>query len=71
MATGIIKRIVKERGYGFIQPEGSSEELFFHKSALESGSFEELAEGGTVEFEAGPDPKRPERSQAVKVRPVS
>jgi CspA family cold shock protein len=70
MATGIIKRLVKDRGYGFIQPEGSSAELFFHKSALEGVSFEELAEGGTVEFEAEPDPKRPERTQAAKVRPV-
>lgn len=71
MATGTIKRLVKDRGYGFILPEGSSEELFFHKSALESGSFDDLAEGGTVEFEAEPDPKRPERNQAAKVRPTS
>jgi len=70
MATGTIKRIVRDRGFGFIQPEGSSEELFFHKSALESGSFEALTEGGTVEFEAQPDPKRPDRNQAVKVRPA-
>ena len=71
MATGTIKRIVRDRGYGFIQPEGSTEELFFHKSALESGSFDELAEGGTVEFETEPDPRRPERTQAAKVRPTS
>ena len=71
MATGTIKRLVKDRGYGFILPEGSSEELFFHKSALESGSFDELAEGGTVEFETEPDPRRPERTQAAKVRPTS
>ena len=70
MATGIIKRLVRDRGFGFIQPEGSSEELFFHKSALESGTFEELNEGGTVEFESQPDPKRPERNQAAKVRPA-
>ena len=70
MAKGTIKRIVRDRGFGFIQPEGSSEELFFHKSALESGSFEELTEGGTVEFEAEPDPKRPDRNQAARVRPA-
>jgi CspA family cold shock protein len=69
MATGTIKRLVKDRGYGFIQPEGSSQEVFFHKSSLESGTFEDLAEGGTVEFESEPDPKQPDRTRAARVRP--
>ncbi|MGB2695116.1 MAG: cold shock domain-containing protein [Dehalococcoidia bacterium] len=70
MATGTIKRLVKDRGYGFIQPEGSSQEVFFHKSSLESGTFEDLAEGGTVEFESEPDPKQPDRNRAARVRPA-
>ena len=68
MATGKIVRIVRDRGFGFIQAEGSSEELFFHKSSLASGSFEELNEGGAVEFDAEPDPKQPNRSRAANVR---
>ena len=71
MATGKITRIVRDRGFGFIQPEGSTQEVFFHKSSLESGSFEELNEGTTVEFESEPDPKQPNRSRAAKVRPSS
>lgn len=71
MATGTITRIVRDRGFGFIQPEGAKQEVFFHKSALESGSFDELAEGGTVEFDTEPDPRQPERSRAVRVRPKS
>lgn len=67
MATGTIKRLVKDRGFGFILPEGSSEELFFHRSAVD-GSFDDLTEGGTVEFETTPDPKKPDRNQAAKVR---
>jgi CspA family cold shock protein len=71
MATGKITRIVRDRGFGFIQPEGSSQEVFFHKTSLESGSFEELNEGTVVEFESEPDPKQPNRSRAAKVRPSS
>jgi cold shock CspA family protein len=71
MTTGKITRLVRDRGFGFIQAEGSSEEVFFHRSALESGSFDALNEGGTVEFESEPDPKQPNRSRAAKVRPTS
>ena len=71
MATGKITRIVRDRGFGFIQPEGSTQEVFFHKTSLESGSFEELNEGTVVEFESEPDPKQPNRSRAAKVRPTS
>ena len=70
MARGTIKRIVRDRGFGFIQPEGASDELFFHRNSVESGSFDDLNEGGTVEFESEPDPRRPERNQAAKVRPA-
>jgi cold shock protein len=68
MTTGKITRIVRDRGFGFIKAEDSSEEIFFHRSALENGSFEELNEGATVEFESEPDPKQPNRSRAAKVR---
>ena len=68
MTTGKITRIVRDRGFGFIKAEDSSEEIFVHRSALENGSFEELNEGATVEFESEPDPKQPNRSRAAKVR---
>jgi len=71
MATGKITRIVRDRGFGFIQPEGSTQEVFFHKTSLESGSVEELNEGTVVEFESEPDPKQPNRNRAAKVRPSS
>ena len=68
MATGIIRRLVRERGFGFIQPEGATEEVFFHRSAVEKPTFDELDEGQQVEFDTEPDPRQPRRSRAVNVR---
>jgi CspA family cold shock protein len=68
MSTGTIKRLVRDRGFGFIASDESSSELFFHSSAVESPTFDELSEGQTVEFETQPDPRDASRSRAVKVR---
>jgi CspA family cold shock protein len=68
MAVGIIKRVIRDRGFGFIQVEGASEEVFFHSSSVEQTTFDELSEGQRVEFETEPDPRQPRRSRAVHVR---
>ncbi len=63
MPQGTIKKLISEKGFGFI--EGERGELFFHHSAVEEGSFEELREGQTVEFTEGRGPKGP-RAESVK-----
>lgn len=68
MATGQIKRLERERGFGFIRPAGASDDLFFHNSALQGLVFDNLTEGQTVEFEKQPDERDPRRSRAVNVR---
>jgi len=68
LAVGQIKRIVRERGFGFILAEGSSEEIFFHTSALPAGGFDELNEGQKVEFDKEADPRNASRSRAANVR---
>jgi CspA family cold shock protein len=68
MATGQIKRLVRDRGFGFIRPEGASEDIFFHSSALMGGIFDQLNEGQTVEFDREADPRDPGRSRAINVR---
>ena len=65
MAQGIIKRKT-DRGFGFIRTE-TGVDLFFHMSAVEGGTFEELAEGQTVEYVEGTGPKGP---RAESVRPL-
>ena len=57
MATGTIKRLVRERGFGFIRDEGG-QEWFFHRSSV-SDSFEQLNEGQRVSFEEEPSQKGP------------
>ena len=68
MATGKIKRLIRDRGFGFIEQSDSTTEVFFHSSALPTGAFDQLAEGQSVEFEIVPDPRDPRRTQAANVR---
>jgi cold shock protein len=51
MANGTVKRIVSDRGFGFIADE-EGKEFFFHLSGLASGlAIESLREGDRVTFE--------------------
>ncbi len=45
MAQGTIVRVNLERGFGFIQPDTGSQDLFFHASALEGITIEAVREG--------------------------
>jgi CspA family cold shock protein len=62
--TGTIKRLVTEKGFGFIL--ASNNEYFFHQSACSGVSFDMLREGQAVTFERGQGPKGP-RAENVKV----
>ncbi len=65
MAKGSIRRLITDRGFGFIKTE-DEKDLFFHRSNLEGVAYSSLREGQEVEFEIGQDGKG--RPQAVKVR---
>ena len=65
MAQGTIKKLVTDKGFGFIK--GENGELFFHRSALEGANFEELSEGQSVSYDEGHGPKGP---RAENVRPA-
>ncbi len=64
MATGTIKKLVSERGFGFIVAE-DGREYFFHRSGVE-GDFDRLAGGEKVSFEVEASPKGP-RANRVSV----
>ena len=65
MAKGTIKRLILDRGFGFIQT-AEDEDLFFHRNELQDVQFADLREGQEVEFEKSQG--RDGRQQAVKVR---
>ena len=65
MSEGTIKRKT-DRGFGFIDT-GTGKDLFFHMSAVEGGSFDDLYEGQRVTFTEGQGQKGP---CADRVRPV-
>lgn len=58
MANGTIKRLVRDRGFGFIRDD-EGQELFFHRTAVTAGNFEKLKEGQRVSFDEGTSAKGP------------
>ncbi len=69
MATGTIKSL-RDRGFGFITPDGGGNDLFFHHSAVIDGGFEMMQEGQKVSFDKEPDPRDSSRERAVRVELV-
>jgi len=65
MSQGTIKKLISEKGFGFI--EGERGELFFHHSAVQGTTFEALSEGQQVSFTEGRGPKGP---RAESVTPI-
>ncbi len=63
--TGTIKRLVTDKGFGFILASDNNE-YFFHQSACSGVSFEMLREGQAVTFERGQGPKGP-RGENVRL----
>jgi cold shock CspA family protein len=49
MPQGTIKRLVRDRGFGFIS--ASRDDVFFHSSSVRDVRFEELQEGQMVDYE--------------------
>jgi CspA family cold shock protein len=59
VATGTIKKVVADRGFGFISAD-DSKEYFFHRNSLDSSlDFDRLNGGEKVEFEIEQSPKGP------------
>ena len=51
MANGTVKWFNPNKGYGFIQPEDGTKDLFVHISALERAGIQSLNEGQKVSYE--------------------
>jgi CspA family cold shock protein len=64
--NGTVKRLVSEKGFGFVEAADGSE-YFFHQSACTGTPFDSLREGQAVTFDTGQGPKGP---RAENVRTV-
>ncbi|MEL6317263.1 MAG: cold-shock protein [Pseudomonadota bacterium] len=51
MPSGTVKWFNPEKGFGFIEPDGGSKDVFVHISAVERAGMRTLREGQKVSFE--------------------
>jgi CspA family cold shock protein len=64
---GKIKKMVRDRGFGFIRGD-DGKEVFFHRSGLNAAEYDNLNEGDAVEYVVQEGPRG---ARAENVRPVS
>ncbi|HHJ1299591.1 cold shock domain-containing protein CspD [Pseudomonas sp. P1B16] len=57
MASGKVKWFNNAKGYGFINEDGKSDDLFAHYSAIQMDGYKTLKAGQAVEFEIIQGPK--------------
>ena len=51
MSTGTVKWFNAKKGYGFIQPDDGSKDVFVHISAVERSGIGSLNEGQKISYE--------------------
>ena len=51
MPNGTVKWFNPNKGFGFIEPEGGSQDVFVHISAVEAAGMNTLNDGAKVSFE--------------------
>lgn len=55
MTNGTVKFYNDQKGYGFIQPDDGSKDVFVHATALERAGIRILTEGQKVSYDTQPD----------------
>ncbi|MBB3770313.1 MULTISPECIES: cold-shock protein [Ancylobacter] len=64
--TGTVKWFNDQKGYGFIQPDGSGKDVFVHISAVQRSGLQGLRDGEKVSFELDTD-QRSGKTSAVNL----
>ncbi len=67
MSTGTVKWFNGIKGYGFIQPDDGSSDVFVHISAVERAGLDDLREGQKLAYEVQTDPRK-RKTSAVNLR---
>ena len=58
MATGTVKWFNGDKGYGFIQPDDGSQDVFVHIGTVEKAGIRSLNEGDKVSFDLVMDERK-------------
>ena len=69
MSQGTVKWFNGQKGFGFIQPDDGSKDVFVHISAVERAGMQSLNEGQKIEFEVVSD-RKTGKSSADNLRAV-
>ena len=71
-SKGRIKKMVRDRGFGFIRGE-DGKEVFFHRSGMAGSDYDSAAEGDPVEYviQEGPRGARAEHVRTVAPEPAA
>ncbi len=67
METGTVKWFNDQKGYGFIQPDNGSKDVFVHISAVQSSGLQGLTEGQKITYELQTD-RRTGKASAVNLQ---
>lgn len=66
--TGVVKWFSRLKGYGFINPDDGSQEVFVHYSAIDGEGYRNLYEGDRVEYELIDRGRGPQAQKVVTRR---
>lgn len=67
MAVGTVKWFSAEKGYGFIEQDDSSDDVFVHHSNIQSDGFRTLVEAQRVEFDVVAGDKGPQAANVTLI----
>ncbi len=67
MSTGTVKWFNSTKGFGFIQPDDGTNDVFVHISSVERAGLDNLREGQKLSFDVERDPRKG-KTAAVNLR---
>jgi CspA family cold shock protein len=65
MPQGTVKWFSRDKGYGFIEPDDGSEDVFVHHSGIAGSGFKSLDEGDKVSYEVTQGQKGPQAANVT------